>query len=489
MAEREPRRERLGPLGHLQLSISELEGLKTPKGDLAAQVVRTIYEDLRLDITSPTSPKEALDDLEDSPDLSERLNIVLSSFNRSPKTATFLRVGNSATRSELWSWFQETYVEKDEPRFMHNNLYDYITTLTRFGMVERVPEDEQRVRITHVGQEVGQPIAAKILSYERREQQSLYPIFGQVAVSDENSQRAPLTRAKILLELMQAPQGPADFSTVHQNPQTIVESLLHLQRAGMISIAYEQSMHSGVNRQYRILDMVDREKIGETKFKRKPFAEMIATACESLSQQGRKITSNAVFSILSKEYRDTHNERSATQDINHFLRAFTTDIHFLEDTSRNQAQEIMHSARPTPQGQHLVTELLLPLVDALQGGSILSEWRQELLPEVSAHANLSTIAQETFELYEPYSPEALHRNREVLKGDIVEYIRELAPFATNQDGEYDLRAEDISRLTQLSKNTVRVFTRELVAEGRLQREYNRRGNNVYRIPQDIENEI
>ena len=470
MAERE--------VGHIERAALALESTGDSKDVLSARIFRTVLADRGADIFSYRSPRQALRELENSENLSSRLNLLLASFNTAPKAATFLRIGDLSPRSEIVSWFRNTYVKKDGPRFIGNHVNSYVPTLVQFGMLEQGLEDT--LRPTRMGQEIGQPVAAKFLTYEIEAQQSLYPVFGQEQVGSEESQRAPLTRAKILLELAQVTDRLADFSTVHQEPRLIVDSLFHLQNAGMVNLIYARSVRQGQVRLYRIANLADREKVTTLKKRRGSLAEIVAAACETLTAQGKMITAKEVYPLIPEEYRDTHNEASTMTNVHHFLSAFATEIHFLENTVRNQAEEIMQNARLTPQGQHLVRELHLPVVDALEGDGMLLQWKQVLLPRVQE--DLLAISQETFELYAPHGRGTRIKDREILKGDIIVYVREWAPYATDQFGEYDMRTDDIAGLMFLPYATVGTFLTELVAEGKMERFY-RKGYWIYRVPE------
>lgn len=397
----------------------------------------------------------------------ERAGLLLASFNASPKAADQMILTPSTTSTaDVNRRFRELYAGTDFGDNLRNREMgtEYLrATLYPIGLVaEEISINYFGVSkitgysLTDAGIQYGQPGAAKFLEFETEEGFSLYPIFGKTGTSSPDEIRTPLIRAKILMSLLGRKQRVIDLAKVVGMHQTQLHPTLNLLRNAEV-ITYD-SINFKTGRQqltYELTPTFEGDILPVNH--NKEFTTMLIHICTQLTRNGIPLTQQNIFEQLPPEVA----ERWKRKDL---LKARISQI-LLGLSQQGYLQRLkfksgeFSSVDLTDKGAIVVTKLLHPLLDAMQDGETLTQWRADILPRVSA--NLDTYVKTTANLYYPYSKSAKLQKH-------VEYVSGIEALLGGQaEREKGMTVSEIAATLGIHRRTVAHYLDELKALGKI----------------------
>lgn len=424
-----------------------------------------------VELTPPTSSADKLISKDFPLNLEGQLEAVLSSFNITTKATTLLLLQRRMVtpNNDLNNSFRAVYTGSSIQFFHDDAAIGYAQkSLCDIGLVAaavrqatlggRNGESVYGFTTTDEGENLGKPIAAAFLKFEAENNMSLAPIFSSSGRRDEGFERPPLTRARILLQLL---KGTQTLSQIAEQTGITRMSMSHilpnLRTAGVID-------YSSLDRQGQIQVTykfkTDPQKFFDSLEGRTSFSSNIMRACVTLTQQGIEVSQRNVF-----DYLFPNNEEFDAVKLKH-LRSEVAEVFSRMKNSevleRNNfiGREVQSEAKLTEKGKKVVEGLLLPLIDCLKGGATLELWRTQVLPEVKN--NLGQYARVTGELFYPHSKSAKMANTENTKGAICLMLTKAAK-------ESVITSDTISRELGMPKGTVNEYIRQLEQSGTVHR--------------------
>lgn len=455
-------------LGYLRQAEQALRNSDNPQDTHMADAVSSLLKLRGGDIFVSYPYSDALKALESSEDLRTNLNNALCSFNIPSKNAIILRL-NSQPISEaaLAAWYEEIFKDTQiEARLPQQTVRQFCDTLIRFGMVEQVGEEYS---LTQQAKETGQPIAAKILNFETAEDYSIYPIFGHIQNPSKDGQSAPLTRAQILLELAKGNDRNGSLSQVLQKPPFfLVHTLTQLKKAGIVDFDPQSLAKAQRVTKYK---RAEGASIGanESNPQGRQFFYAVVDSCDKLHAEGKEIYQEAIAKILPQDILNAQkSQKHLAININKALRKLKNGHGYLKVDTARKGAEIIKTASLTAKGKKLVDDLLLPVIHALQRKPVLNDWQENLIPRVKS--NLNRYAKNSAEFYYPFSHGTKRNSREMYKQDILEYVVQLANTRYDDDGNSEMRAEDIAELMGVNTYSVYSLLNELTRQRKLKTE-------------------
>ena len=336
----------------------------------------------------------------------ERVGNILAAYNASSKALAHLLVTRApATRLELSKRFEVIVAGTALEETDSYNVNRYCRhSLCPLGLVvhEQLPASGRygyqiTYALTDAGRKYGQPAAAAFLEFERKYGFSLFPIFGSTHSTMVDGPKPPLTRALILCELMSGSKRAIDLTKrLNRSELAIGRSLHLLARSGAIS--------------YETLNQKTQEtQVTLTLGKRAPdrvvpvggysrLTPLIVDICLSLEKRRVPITHSAVRTMVRKKHQSRGTDTSLSSSIATVLSGLIQQGYLKR---KKFSQHTKSMATITPKGRCVVTELIQPLMKAMQERGQLLSWQRDLLPKVLTH--LSEYAEQTGNLYYPLS--------------------------------------------------------------------------------------
>ncbi len=403
------------------------------------------------------TPREALDLLNASETTHQALEDAAVCFNISPKTAVALALtGHVTSKRDIQEWFTTTFNGTSVGEFKAQQGVAYCATLAQFGMAEKVGSG---YKATPKGIEM-QPVAARILQFENDETYSLYPELGQTQTSAQ--QRAPINRIKMLLYLAHDTKRDDFEQALHMKNSVILETLFSLQKTGILTYDPFILHYIGQSVQYEFVKGWDTKPTPSIRDSRR-LTDLVVEACKKLHEQNKPLLPVFVDQLLTSDIPSPKSE-PRKREVSRMMSGLAK-AGILSRISTIKTKAMVQSATLTDRGKKLVYNLLIPLVDAVNNGETLQQWKEDVLPSV--RRNLVPIARHTAELYYPHSNQFKETRRSELMDDIIEYVQRLQDVFTNEFGEPEMRAEDIALLTETNCHTTYTLLEELVRQGRI----------------------
>ncbi len=337
----------------------------------------------------------------------EGLSALLASFNMGPKAVTqlLLPYNGYISPTDLRRGFREAFKGTQVADFSEGVPSVYCTqTLCRIGLVAREylieyfgMEKLVGFGLTEAGRRYGIPAACLALYFEEQHQQSLYSVFGSIKVDSPEQQRAPFTRAKILLALDQK-EKLRELDICREldiNEQTTRNSLVALTKAGVVDYK-SVSPHTGKTQVFYTKGKsptLEAQSIG----RRAIFRQEIVRCCEELVIEGESITQDTVFRKLSQERRDSSKSESGLRGTVNKILSGLANKGYLQ-RGHFKGKEVLSVAQITEAGKTVVVNFIAPLISFIQGDRNIDK---EIVPKVLG--NLNFYAQNSAELYYQYS--------------------------------------------------------------------------------------
>ncbi len=339
----------------------------------------------------------------------DRLSVLLSSFNGTTKAIAFLSIPaiEGISRKDLARGFSDAVSGTPMEHLGTIAAWSYMDrTLVPAGLVAEGTvanqhgdmQQETYLTRTEEGERYGVPVAVLALDFENRHQVSLRKILGKTASPSKDRVRAPFVRASILLLLSQR-QLPLRRQDIIEElgftPSVASAALESLASNGLIEYASVSRSKRGIVT-YAINSGVEPPSSNRTR----PSIDNIIAICQTLSMTGIPFSGNQIEDALSEAELSRWNSKHALKN---FIQKVLSDLARTGYLRRTEFKggEKYSNAVITSEGLIVVDEFLKPMVALVEDKPEADIMRLQFVPTILA--DLQSYARNSAELYYPYS--------------------------------------------------------------------------------------